>query len=414
MSVRIGHGRAVLDVPVGTPLGGYAARAGTSTGILDPLEVHAVTISAGPRRFAWVVADLPAVNTDLAGPLLSRLAGSLRTCPELVWFSATHTHSGPEVGCHPGGGRTPPEWTSPLLRTGERAAARAMIAEVPGQLTIHKGLIGDVGGQRSGPSPRADVPVTVLAARNRELVLGVLVVLPIHPTVLGADNLLVSADLAGAVRRAVAERLGGWAVVATGAAGDISTRPHRREQRPGELDRLGALAAEQILALVRTPGTPVDLGRRPLAGARTWSFALPGRAGEPAPETGSIRERLDAAHRAGDPVAVREAETALQGAELAASARIGDPRLVVSAVQLGELGMIGFGGEPYLAVESALESEVDGPITLVGYTGGYLGYLPGAAAYETDVYEVNISPVAAGGAELAVSEAVRLLRACSV
>ncbi|GAA4532569.1 hypothetical protein [Amycolatopsis samaneae] len=412
MTVRIGHGRAVLDVPVGTPLGGYAARGGTSTGTLDPLEVHAVTISAGGRRFAWVVADLPAVNTDLAGPLLSRLAGSLRTCPELVWISATHTHAGPEVGCHPGGGRTPPEWRSPLLRIGERAAARAAIAEVPGSVTVHKGLIGEVGGQRSGPRPRVDVPVTVLAVRNRELVLGVLVVLPVHPTVLGADNLLASADLAGAVRRAVAGRLGGWAVVATGAAGDISTRPHRREQRPGELDRLGALAADQILALVRTPGTPLDLGRGPV-GARTWSFALPGREGEPPPETGAVRVRLDAARRAGDRVAVREAETALLGAELASAARIRDPRLVVSAVRLGELGMIGLGGEPYLALEAAVESEVDGPVVLAGYTGGYLGYLPGAAAYGTDVYEVNISPVAEGAAELAVAESVRLLRSCS-
>ncbi|GAA3585764.1 hypothetical protein GCM10022222_83000 [Amycolatopsis ultiminotia] len=412
MTARIGHGQVVLDVPAGTPLGGYAARAGTSTGTLDPLEVHAVTISAGGRRFVWVVADLPAVNTDLAGPLASRLAGALRTRPELVWLSATHTHSGPELGCRPGGGRTPPAWRSRVARAGQDAAAQAMVAEAPARLTVHTGLLRGVGGQRSGARPRTDVPVTVLAVRDRRLVRGIVVVLPVHPTVLGADNLLVSADLAGAVRRAVAARLGGWAMVATGAAGDVSTRPHRREQRPGELDRLGALAAEQLLALVNAPGRPIDLGHLPIAGARTWSLGLPGRTDEPIPKTAALRSRLDAAQRTGDAVAVRTAETALQGAELAASARIRDPRLVVSAIRLGELALIGLGGEPYLAIEAALASEVDNPVTLVGYTGGYLGYLPSATAYSTNVYEVNISPVAAGSAELAVWEAVRLWHNC--
>ncbi|WP_328609318.1 hypothetical protein OG943_09380 [Amycolatopsis sp. NBC_00345] len=412
MTTGIGHGRAGLAVPAGTPLGGYAARTGTSTGTLDPLEVHAVTISAGGRRFAWVVADLPAVNTDLAGPLADGLAEALRTRPELVWLSATHTHSGPDVGCQPGGGRTPPEWRSRVVQAAEHAAANALAAETPADLTVHNGLIEGVGGQRSGPHPRKDVPVTVLAVRGRERVLGAVVVLPVHPTVLGADNLLVSADLAGAVRRALAARLGGWAMVATGAAGDVSTRPHRREQRPDELARLGALAAEQVLALIETPGRPIDLSRASIAGARTLSLGLPGRADEPMPDTGALRRHLGAARRTADAVAVRTAETALQGAELAASARIRDPRLVVSAVRLGDLRLVGFGGEPYLELADALSSEVPGPLAVAGYTGGYLGYLPGAAAYRTDVYEVNISPVGEGGAELAVWEAVRLLRTC--
>jgi hypothetical protein len=412
LTTRIGHGQAGLAVPAGTPLGGYAARAGTSTGTLDLLEVHVVTISAGGRRFAWVVADLPAVNTDLAEPLAARLAGPLRTRPELVWLSATHTHSGPDVGCRPGGGRTPREWHSRAGQAGDHAAAGALTAEVPADLTVHTGLIQGVGGQRSGPRPRKDVPVTVLAVRGRERVLGAVVVLPVHPTVLGADNLLASADLAGSVRQAVAARLGGWAVVATGAAGDVSTRPHRREQRPDELARLGALAADQVLALVEAPGRPIDLNRGPITGVRTRSLGLPGRTDEPTPDTGALRRHLDAARRTADAVAVRTAETALQGAELATSARIRDPRLVVSAVRLGELGLVGFGGEPYLELADALSAEVPGPLVVAGYTGGYLGYLPAAAAYGTEVYEVYISPVAAGGAELAVREAVRLLHTC--
>ncbi|RJQ91247.1 hypothetical protein D5S19_01930 [Amycolatopsis panacis] len=549
--MRIGHGQVCLQVPVGTRLGGYAARTGASTGTLDQLEVHAVTISAGNSRFAWLVADLPAVNTDLAEPLAARLAGSLRTRPELIWLSATHTHSGPETGCRPGGGRTPPEWHEQVLTAGDLAAGHALATEAPAELTIHTGLINDVGGQRSGALPRKNVPVTVLAARAHGRICGVVVVLPVHPTVLGADNLLVSADLTGAVRRAVTARLGCWAMVATGAAGDVSTRPHRRNQQPDELARLACLAADQVVALTTPPGRaitldpaprgPADLRRSPAAGnfeskwsapigpgrhfadphrrssmpvsgqttsrcgsaqpsstaapeptgqpptapnpehptdthrppsaaaphhtlplgqpdvprrsptpnpgqppnaarptqprqppqarttgqpnqpstappdpppitgARTWSLYLPGRLDEPTPDATALRQQLTEARRTGNAVAVRTAETALQGAELAASARIREPRLVVSAVRLGDLSLVGFGGEPYLALEAALATEVPGPLVLIGYTGGYLGYLPTAAAYRTGAYEVHISPVAEGAAELAVREAVRLL-----
>lgn len=554
--MRIGHGQVCLQVPLGTRLGGYAARTGASTGTLDQLEVHAVTISAGNSRFAWLVADLPAVNTDLAEPLAARLAGNLQTRPELVWLSATHTHSGPETGCRPGGGRTPPEWHEQVLTAGDLAAGNALATEAPAELTVHTGLINDVGGQRSGALPRQNVPVTVLAARAHGRICGVVVVLPVHPTVLGADNLLVSADLTGAVRRAVAARLGCWAVVATGAAGDVSTRPHRRNQQPDELARLAFLAADQVVALTTPPGRaialdpaprgPADLRRsraarnfgpkwsapigpggpsadphrqsstavsgqatsrcgsaqpsstavpepttphpeqptdthrppnaaepnaphqprhtmplgqpdiprrtpntdqppnatRPtqprqppqagttgqpiqppaatpgqpnaphhpqITGARTWSLGLPGRHDEPTPDTAALRQQLAEARRSGNAVAIRTAETALQGAELAASARIRDPRLVVSTVRLGDLSLVGFGGEPYLALEAALAAEVPGPLVLIGYTGGYLGYLPTAPAYRTGGYEVHISPVAEGAAELAVREAVHLL-----
>ncbi|QWF83798.1 hypothetical protein [Amycolatopsis sp. CA-230715] len=408
MTASVGHGSVVVDVPAGTAMGGYAARTGGSTGTLDPIEVHAFTVSDGERRFLWLVGDLPAVNTDLAAALVGRLAGPHRTDPELVWFGATHTHAAPDVGCRPGGGRTPREWAPVLLAAGERAAELAVAAEAPVDLTVHKGLLTGVGGQRSGPRPRSDVPVTVLAARRGAAVLGAVVVLPVHPTVLGADNLLASADLAGAARRALAARTGGWAVVATGAAGDVSTRAHRRAQTPDEVHRLGELAADQLVAILGEPGVPVDIGPDSLAGFRTWPLPLPDRTAEPGPDLDALRARLEVVLGAGDPVAVREAETAVQGAELAATARVRGTGVVVGVVRLGGLRLVSMGAEPYLALEAAVAAGLPGPAALVGYTNGYLGYLPTRTAYGTGVYEVNISPVAEGAAELAVAEAIRL------
>ncbi|MFC4950454.1 hypothetical protein [Pseudonocardia sp. GCM10023141] len=394
--LAVGWAAVELAVPDGSPMGGYAARPGPSTGVLDPLQVAAVSIRAGTDRFVWLVADLPCVNVDLTAAIRDAVPGT-------VWLSATHTHAGPETGCTPGGTRTPPHWLAAVTAAATDAAARAVAAEAPATVELRRLTLRGVAGQRSGARPRRTVPVDVLSvhAPGGE-VTGVITVLPVHPTVLDAANRCVSADLAGAVRDGVRERTGAWSVAATGAAGDVSTRPHRREQTPAECTRLGRVAAAAVVRSLRGPAA-VTAGA-PLR-SRTAAVAL-----DPKPATAvpiaALTTALAAAERAGDPVAIRTAATALQAAELARSEpRPADLNCAVAAVRLGSLTLLGLGAEPYLA----LRDELDGGAVLVGYTNGYVGYLPTRAAYGRPDYEVLRTPTAAGSAERALAAAVDLL-----
>jgi len=364
--VKVGHSSAVLPVPPGTRLGGYAARPGPSTGVLDELEVHTVVFGGG---FVWTVVDAPFIHS---GPA-AQVGG---------WVSATHTHAGPEE-----------------LDRLPSAPSDVPMREV--RIGVRRLRLAGVGGQRSGRHPRRTVPVDVLSfdAPDGRLV-GLLVVAPIHPTVLPADNLLVSADLTGSVRRALAARVDrAWVVVATGAAGDVSTRPHRREQTPAECDRLGSLVADAVVRALRRPArTTVDA-----ADVDVRSTRLP----LPAKPTGSpdvvqrLAARLDLVRRRGDPVAIRTAFTALQAAELARTEAppVVEPVCTVSVARIGELRLVAIGAEPYLDLAERLERRLGRPTVLVGYTNGYLGYLPTRAAYQRLDYEVLRSPVAAGSAE---------------
>ncbi|MEV4063153.1 hypothetical protein [Nonomuraea dietziae] len=258
--MSVGYGRAGLAAPEGTPMGGYLDRQGPSAGTLDPLEVSAVTWSDGERRFALAVADLVCVNDDLA-----ERAREAAGCE--LWLAATHTHAGPETGCVPGGGPTPEPWLDLVAEAVHTAAHRAVDSERPSEGVALRGDLRGVGADRSRPQAEAVVPLDVIAVRDGGLA-GVVVVLPVHPTVLPAANLLVSADLAGAVRRALRERLGPgvWVVVATGAAGDISTRHTRRGQDAAELDRLGAVVADRCLDLL-TDAARADSGEPDWGGA---------------------------------------------------------------------------------------------------------------------------------------------------
>ena len=82
-----GAATVVVDVPVGTPMTGYAARLEPSTGVHDPMTVRALVID----DVGIVVVDCCALRKTACGELgATRPAGLLD-----VVIAVTHTHSGP-------------------------------------------------------------------------------------------------------------------------------------------------------------------------------------------------------------------------------------------------------------------------------------------------------------------------------
>ena len=199
-------------------------------------------------------------------------------------------------------------------------------------------------------------------------------------------------------------------VVATGAAGDVSTRPHRRAQTPEECARLGGLVADTVLRGLAGPPRAVAPAGTPVA---TASVRVPL---EPKPPPGSpeliarLEDRLARARRSGSAVAERTAYTALQAAQLAAAAPAPppDPACAVAVAGIGPVSLVALGAEPYLALADRLDGRLDAATVLIGYTNGYLGYLPTRAAYRRSDYEVLRSPVAAGSAEDVLDRAALL------
>ena len=375
--MRVGHGCAPLAVPDGTPMGGYAARQGTSTGVLEPLQVDCITLAGLPL----VVAEVLAIDEPLAAAVRERVPGA--------WVCATHTHAGPE----PAG-----------LREEIAAAAGAAHAAVREQeLVAHhrSGWLEGIGSPRNGGgAARVRVDVLSWTGEDGRLV-GVLAVVPVHPTVLPAASTLIGGDLAGAIRSALRDQLGGpWVVIATGAAGDISTRRTRRAQTAQECRRLGEEAARQLATLLRAPAE-LSWDADVVAPVRR-RLTLPGRATVPA-ELETMRADLaERFARAPD----RTLETALQGIDIAASrGSPEDVELVVSAARLGPLALFGIGAEPFHSLRDALPR----PAVLLAYANGHAGYLPDAAAYDATGYEVLASPLRADAAATAVAALIDLL-----
>ncbi len=399
--MRVGHGVARLPVVPDEPMGGYADRVGGVAGELEPLEVHAMVLSGAGTRFVLLVADLACVNTDVVAAIRADLAERYDAS---CWVAATHTHSGPEPGCRPGGAPTPPGLADRLLRAARDAVAVAVRDDVPATVEPpYRTTVDGLGGRRSTdtPEPQA-VPVDTTAVRDAGgALLGLLVVHPVHPTVLPAGNRDVSADLSGAIRRAIGRRLPGvWVMVATGAAGDLSTRHTRRGRGQAELDRLGALVADAI----GVPPAPADAAPA-VHGPVTAELELRPKGVDDLPGLEELRTRTGAAR------------TFEQGLELAAGLldapdRPAAYRVRLEAVSLGGLDLVAVPGELFLCLGERIRAAAGQPdrTVVLGYANGYVGYLPNREAYARPDYEVLASPVAPGSGEQ-VAEAAAALTA---
>jgi hypothetical protein len=417
----VGHGSALLPVPDGTAMGGYADRPGPSSGVLDALHVDCLCFGGAAGRLVLVVAEVVCVNDDLAADVRRRVREALDGPVVDVWVCATHTHSGPDVGCVAGGGPTPPAWRRRIADAAIEAARAAVASERECEGRLHAGELRGVGSQRGleGAEPRVSVDaVSCVGADGR--VEGVLALVPVHPTVLPAGSTLVSGDLTAAIRRALARRLSPtgspWVVVATGAAGDISTRRTRRAQTPEECRRLGDEAAEQIAALIRGDSTSLWEAGSGACSSRRRALALPVRRQDPT-ELQALRKTLEE-RRAGElargaAASARTLETALQGVAVAqahqAWAGLGAIDVPLSAARLGRLCAFGIGAEPFHSLGDDVRSRCADPAVLLGYANGHVGYLPDEAAYVEAGYEVLSSPLCSEAAAITVAALIDLL-----
>jgi hypothetical protein len=402
--MRLGHAVRIVPVEPGEALGGYGARTGGAEGVLDPIEMHVLVFCDGVLRFALVVIDVICVNLDLVEQLRSALAEQGITH---AWIAATHTHAAPETGCRPGGAATPPGIAA-RLRAAVDSAARDALADER-EVVIGVSRVSSSGVGESRNVPRAEVrpvPVDVLTFREpggRRR--GALVISPIHPTVLAAGNLRASADLAGAIRRAMSERAGGWTVVATGAAGDVSTRTTRREQTMAEAERLAGRLVSDILAGEVIAG---DLPAVPVtATAGDGRIRLDSRLATLAPNTDAAAVPGDGAFGS-DPWAQRRRtvyEEAVQLVDGFGGHRARQVQVPVDAVDLDGIVMVALAGEPFLGVGERIRAGCDPAAIVIGYANGYVGYLPDRDAPPS--YETVVSPVDARSIDVLVETAWR-------
>ncbi|MFM9106998.1 MAG: neutral/alkaline non-lysosomal ceramidase N-terminal domain-containing protein [Chloroflexota bacterium] len=421
-----------LTVNPGAELSGYPFVDRRATGVHDRLRAVAMVAGEGPGRVALVGLDLIAAGAGLVRDARERIAAAVAIPGDRVMIAATHTHSGPAMGLgrlfDDGVVGTPDlAFERHVVDAIVAAVSGAAASSVPVRLVMGRAPVDPpVGGNRRRPDGYTDPTVTVLAAfDDASRLAGMVVGMGMHPTVLQADNLLVSGDLAWGVRSAIETRLADSppCLQVTGAAGDQSTRLTLAAATPDEAYRLRERAAAAVAAAVpRLAARPAPTGACRIGASRRM-IELPVRTLPPVADAeaadAGARAGLERARQEGAPVATqRTAEVVAFGTRHTLRyARLHErqpyPASVPAEVQAFAIGGIAIVGIPVELFAGSgrdlLERSPHAPL-LVAYANDLLGYAPPRSAYLEGGYEPTVTLLAEGACDRLLDAAEETLR----
>lgn len=414
-TMRIGFSKSDITPSPGIVLGGYAGYRPCG-GTHDPLYCKAVVLEQEKLRFCLIALDLLCVDEALYRRIAKAVSG-LGIEPKRLLVSAIHTHAAPQgvifgegalasVNCSVEEGT--PEFQAymeDVVRGAEAACRTAVEALEPFLVRTAKGTTPPVGSERhTGAVPGGDL--TVIQCKTESEKLLTFYNFPCHPTVLGPDNLLASADFAAGIEMLLG---GDMAVFLNGAAGDISTRFTRQESSFAECTRMGQIAANHIqTAIQNLPFVRPE----PLKGIHTMISLVPRpiQAVDVAQaELQNRTARWEAAKAEGaDAASLRLLKTYVEGAwvnlEFAKSmAGIHQLDLPITVFCFAGLEFATIPGELF----STLQPE---GLSIIAYCNGYFRYICPKEAYEANHYEAMAAIVACGGGEKLIHEIQQLRR----
>ena len=413
--MRIGFSKSDITPPPGIVLGGYAGYRPCS-GVHDPLYCKAIVLEQEQLRFCLVSLDFVCVDEGLYRRIAKEVS-DLGIEPQRLLVSAIHTHAAPhgviskegpltKVNCS--AEESKPEFLAymeEIIGKVKSTCLTAIETLEPFLIRTAQSTTPPVGSERhTGATPGGNL--TVIQCKTESGKLLTLYNFPCHPTVLGPDNTLASADFTAGIEGLLG---GDMAVFLNGAAGDISTRFTRQESSFTECSRMGQIAAKHILSAI---GEHPFIQPEPLRGIHTMISLQPRPIETVTTAEAELQARTakweDAQAAGADATKLRLLKTYVEGAwvnlEFAKSmAGIEELELPITVFTFAGLEFATIPGELF----STLQPE---GLSIIAYTNGYFRYICPEEAYTANHYEAMAAIVGRGSGERLMQEIQQLRR----
>ncbi len=370
-----------VDITPKTPqwLMGYAAR--QSTGVHDPIFHRIAILDDGATQVVIVASDICVFSPTVYDEAAAEVRREFGLEPKQLWWTVTHTHSAPEVG--PPGvydvllkGRSDHEWSREYLAqvksTLRQGIAEARAKLVPARLAAGEGRSNaninrrarDLDGTISlgyNPDGPVDRQIGLLRLERPDgSPIALIANYAMHGTALGGQSMEISGDAPGVAAAYVEQKLGVPVLYVNGAAGNIAPiYTTQVSPRAAHLGEFRVLLGDRILA-----------ANANLTGAKEVNLRL-------------LEKTIETPLRAG----------LVWPPELSTYGSANMVRIPVRFLALGDTVL--WGAPIELFCEIAMRVRNDSPFShtfFFGYTNGWLGYLPTAAAFAEGGYEPRTSP----------------------
>ncbi|MBI3736504.1 neutral/alkaline non-lysosomal ceramidase N-terminal domain-containing protein, partial [Candidatus Sumerlaeota bacterium] len=226
------------------PMAGYGARMGRpSTGAHDPLSAKILYLREGAARLMFVTCDLRSITPELKNQAVAKIGDPALT-PDNVLICASHDHSGPSIFPEKFWqlqfGKYDPKiveiMSDSIAKAAREAVSRALPASVgfgeahvEGFTENRRWEYDTAAREAAGEKPATDPILTVMridALKPADAAapsIALLINFATHPTILGSDNMLISAEWPGVLQRELENSFpGAVALYTNGAEGDQS------------------------------------------------------------------------------------------------------------------------------------------------------------------------------------------------
>ena len=428
--IQAGLQRVNITPPVGTSLGGYAARKSVSQGIHDYLYATALVLQGKKVTLALVTADLVGLPQEVVEMVRVAVRSSTGIPPDNVLIAAIHTHSGPDLlfGNQGLASNAYVEVLADMLAGSVYAAWRSL---KPAEVGVGQGWLEGIGvNRRTSTGTPVDPQVGVLRVDHDARPRGVLINYACHPVVLGPDNLFITADYPGYAVRVVERAFGGGltAMFTNGAMGNVNPG-HSAELSaigapiPGRTferaEKLGTMLAGEVIKVMETIQPQEDFA----LASRRKVITLPLKPLPPREEVeGLVREKKRILREMIEKGAHQDEITRVKVEKLYAELLLKQVQereeifplkaleVELQAVRIGDCALVAFPGEMFVEVGLAIKRRSPFPHTyIVGCANGYVGYLPTKEAFEEGGYETVTARFIAESSEIVKEESLALL-----
>lgn len=439
--LKVGFSRVNITPMLGITMAGYYETR-YAEGVLDDLELTALAVSDSDTTALLISMDIVRVARELALTLKKEISDACGVPADCIYLHAIHTHTGPTPMPS---SKDPlvPEYLQFLARRAVAASKAALedlkqsrmgwaVGTAPNVAFIRRFRMKD-GSIQTNPginNPQIDAPIGEVDRRVNLLRFDreggktlVLVNFGNHPDTIGGNRF--SADWPGFMRRTVEQALPECnCVFFNGIEGDvnhINVFPKDTDRPVPDLTEDRYLFSQYVgramAGTVLQEYDKVRYSENTSVRCRKKTIQVP--TNMPNPEDLPRAHQLHDMYVKGQIEELRKMfpnmqfETTVGEANRMVALENGPEffEMDLIAVSIGKVALIGYPGEPFTAVGTAVkETEGYDLILPTCMTGGAHGYFPTMDAYAEGGYEVKTSRLKAGVAELMIKEGKDLLQ----
>jgi len=400
-TLSAGIARRIITPPKGIFLIGYGDRSKGNIGVHDDLTATTLVLDDGTTRIAIVALDILTINEFIVDRVRARL-----TTAEVL-LCCSHTHSGPITYADEKSPHKNREYIDSLIDNIVDAVQEAQSNLKPAHLEYSSGE-ANVGINRREKMPDGHMEIgrNPNGARDKSVqVIGVftdkriatVVNYACHGTVLGPDNLLVSADWIGVMRNKVEEKLGGLTLFLQGAAANINPDMYWNDAHAYEMVAEQGLGMAEAV-LVAAGSQSEKLRSVPLSIERVDAWLpteTPVTTTRPPKNYG--KPLLALAKLPGFMAVLADLllnQRYPWNSVIEAKNGFWSVPMRINTLQIGELALATFGAETFTEIGMKVKSASPAKYTLfASVSDGCISYLHTEESHREGGYEVDIAPL---------------------